>query len=66
MDMIIIDLGPPRPGDTNHDGRVDVDDMISVILAWGQCQAPNLCASDVNGDGRIDVDDLIMVILNWG
>jgi hypothetical protein len=66
MDMIIIDLGPPRPGDTNHDGRVDVDDMIGVILAWGQCQAPNLCANDVNGDGRIDVDDLIMVILNWG
>ena len=40
---------------------VDVDDLIAVILAWGQRVSP----ADVNGDGIVDVDDLIMVILNW-
>ncbi len=66
MDMLIIDLGPRLAGDTNGDGQVNVDDLINVILNWGQCPPPNLCASDVNGDGRIDVDDLVVVILNWG
>ncbi len=55
------------PGYTNGDGVVDVDDLIAVILAWGQCPTPPAtCPADVNHSGVVDVDDLIMVILNWG
>jgi hypothetical protein len=58
-------------GDSNHDGVVDVDDIIDVILNWGSCDTPPFgCAGDVDpapcGNGTIDTDDLIAVILNWG
>jgi hypothetical protein len=43
-------------------GAVDVDDLILVILSWGQTDVP----ADINGSGVVDVDDLIAVILNWG
>jgi hypothetical protein len=55
------------PGDTNGDGVVDVDDLVAVILAWGDCpKPPKDCPADVDGSGEVDVDDLVMVILNWG
>jgi hypothetical protein len=63
---------PPCPADTNADGAVDVDDLITVILGWGVCPncPPNRCASDVepfpNRNCATDVDDLIAVILAWG
>jgi hypothetical protein len=44
------------PGDVNGDGLVDVDDLIHVILNWGQPDA----------SGVYDVDDMIAVILGWG
>jgi ligand-binding sensor domain-containing protein len=57
---------PAVIGDANGDGQVNVDDLITVILAWGACPAPpQPCDADVNHDGTVDVDDLIMVILNW-
>jgi hypothetical protein len=57
----------PQIGDVNGDGTVDVDDLIAVILAWGNCPTPPAtCPADVNQSGAVDVDDLIAVILNWG
>ncbi len=53
------------PGDVNHDGLVDVDDLIAVILSWGACANCGECPPDVNGTCVVDVDDLILVILNW-
>ncbi len=55
-------------GDVDHNGFVDVDDLIAVILAWGPCAkcTPAACPADVDGDCDVDVDDLITVILNWG
>ncbi|MHC5002048.1 MAG: hypothetical protein ACYTJ0_02900 [Planctomycetota bacterium] len=62
-------VGLPLPlcaADVNADRAVDVDDLISVILAWGPC-APEQCpCPDANRDGMIDVDDLIEIILSWG
>ncbi len=53
--------------DINISGAVDVDDLISVILAWGDCPAPpGSCLPDTNSSGVVDVDDLISVILQWG
>ncbi|MHC5005625.1 MAG: hypothetical protein ACYTJ0_21195, partial [Planctomycetota bacterium] len=47
--------------DTNLDGTVDVDDLVSVIIAWGGDDP----AADINNDGDVDVDDLLEVILAW-
>jgi hypothetical protein len=61
-----LEFNPPRTGDTNCDGAVDVDDLIAVILNWGPCQPGVPCPADVNHDGAVDSDDLVTVILNWG
>jgi hypothetical protein len=54
-------------GDTNDSGAVDVDDLVAVILAWGDCpKPPASCDADVNDSGTVDVDDLVAVILAWG
>jgi uncharacterized membrane protein len=57
-------------GDTNIDGKVNVDDLLTVINNWGDCSAPpTVCPGDSSpgpfGDGVVDVDDLLMVINNW-
>jgi uncharacterized membrane protein len=49
-----------NPADVSHDCRVDVDDVIAVIVEWG-----NDSYADADGNGVVDVDDLILVILNW-
>jgi hypothetical protein len=54
-------------GDIDHDCDVDADDLVAVILQWGDicpCSAdvePALC-----GDGDVDADDLTKIILTWG
>jgi hypothetical protein len=66
MDSVTIDLGSHRAGDLNHDGVVDVNDLLSVISMWGVCPPPSLCAGDANGDNRVDINDLLLVVTNWG
>jgi hypothetical protein len=48
--------------DITGNSVVDVDDLLSVINAWGATSAP----ADVTGNGLVDVDDLLMVINGWG
>jgi hypothetical protein len=50
-------------GDTNCDDHVDVDDLITTILDWGQCAG---CNGDLTRDGQAGVDDLLLIFLNWG
>jgi hypothetical protein len=56
----------PCPGDIDGCGAVNVDDLLSVISAWGQSGEPGTIPADVNADGTVNVDDLLMVIGNWG
>jgi hypothetical protein len=63
IDAYYVAAGSCCPADTDDDGDVDVDDLVAVILAWGDCTN---CAADVNGSTVVDVDDLIAVILGWG
>lgn len=53
------------PGDVNGDGSVNVDDLLAVIAAWGNCPPTPPCPGDADGDGDVDVDDLLLVINNW-
>ena len=50
-------------GDVNGDGLVNVDDIIIVILNWGEIgETPG----DANNDGIVDGQDLGLVIMAFG
>jgi hypothetical protein len=69
--LAIVDITvlPNVIGDLTGDGIVDVDDLLAVINAWGDCTNPKDCPADLapppNGDDVVDVDDLLVVINNW-
>ena len=61
---IIVGENPLIRGDANHDGLVDVGDviyLISYLFVHGSDPVPH-DAGDVNCDGRIDVSDIIYLI----
>ena len=49
--------------DISGDGEVNVDDILSVVAAFGACGS---CDEVLNGDGAVDVDDLLVAIAAWG
>ena len=58
--------------DINCSGAVDVDDLLAVINAWGNCPSPcpsRQCPPDIapapSGNCTVDVDDLLAVINAW-
>ncbi len=55
------------PGDTNCDSAVNIDDLVSVITAWGSCPQPcsSSCHADVTHDCSVNIDDLVFVITHW-
>lgn len=58
----LADIAPSGGGD----GQVNIDDLFTVINAWGACVA---CAADISpsgGDGQVNIDDLFAVINAWG
>jgi hypothetical protein len=52
--------------DVTHDGEVNVDDLVAVILQWGPCIECTADSAPCGGDGDVNIDDLIAVILAWG
>ncbi|MCH2133522.1 MAG: hypothetical protein MK116_07215 [Phycisphaerales bacterium] len=55
----------PRTADFNLDRRVDIDDLLELFDAWGDCQL-SWCQHDLDNDERIAVDDLLVVLSQWG
>lgn len=56
---------PPCPGDVNHDGVVNIDDLNIILTNWSDGVPPN-AFGDLNGDGVVDIDDLNELLANWG
>jgi T5SS/PEP-CTERM-associated repeat protein len=58
----------PPDADVTRDDEIDVDDLVAVIVGWGDCAGPlpPCTSADVTNDSEVDVDDLIAVILHWG
>ena len=52
----------PSDGDTNDDGVVNVEDLLTVLGDWGCTGA---CDGDTNCDEVVDVSDLLDVLGNW-
>lgn len=57
-----LDPVEPCPGDIDGDGSVGVDDMLSIIAAWGS----NDPIADVDGNGIVDTNDVLAVLSTWG
>ena len=63
--MVMSDMDDCRKGDFNHDGMVDVTDivpMVNYITLYTNLSGFQYCASDANDDGYIDVLDIIIFI----
>jgi len=63
MDTAQIKLSSCGMADFNCDGRVDGNDLGTLLGQWGPCEA---CAADLNGDGRVDGNDLGTLLGLWG
>lgn len=55
-------LVPSLPGDRNHDGRVNDDDLPPIEILYGATWDDG----DFNGDGKVDVTDIGIVASNYG
>jgi hypothetical protein len=54
------------PADVNGDGDVDIDDLLLLLSAWGDCpDPPSGCAADLDGDGIVGVNDLLILLADW-
>ncbi|MGD9974450.1 MAG: right-handed parallel beta-helix repeat-containing protein, partial [Desulfatirhabdiaceae bacterium] len=54
----------PIPGDVNHDGFVDLTDVLLLLqILTGQTPAEAVYAdADVNGDGRLGMEEIIFIL----
>ena len=62
-------LALPLLADVNHDGVVNVNDLLFIINSWGPCLIQANCPADIapaGGNGVVNGGDLIAVFLNWG
>ncbi len=53
-------------GDVDGNGTVDLDDLLAVLSAWGDCPPASPCPADLNGSGDVTIDDLLAVLNNFG
>lgn len=67
-----VDLGayelpaPSCAGDLDGDGHVAVEDLVIVVMAWGDCPADGACVADLDGNGSVGFGDLLAVLSRWG
>jgi hypothetical protein len=52
-------------GDIDGDGDVDTADLLTLLGAWGPCEA-DCCLADINTSGAVDTADLLLLLGNWG
>ena len=54
---------PICDGDANGDNKVDFEDVLAVLLLWGD--ACSKCTEDLDQNGSIGFEDLLLVLLRW-
>ncbi|TVQ53304.1 MAG: hypothetical protein EA377_08440 [Phycisphaerales bacterium] len=65
FETIIPKLGD-CPSDITGSGRVDVQDLLRVLEAWGDCPDDEDCPEDTNQSGTVGLLDLLNVLAQWG
>ena len=58
------DIVDAMPGDTDGDGKINIDDVTSLInyLLTGITSGINTTNADVDGDGKVNIDDVTALI----
>ncbi len=56
--------GVSCPWDLDHDDSVGVNDLLTLLAAWGPVPTPD--PPDFNGDGIVGVADMLILFANWG
>ena len=51
-----------KQGDVDRNYRVNFQDLLYILNAWGQIGG----AEDVNGSGVVDFGDILVVLTDWG
>lgn len=70
QELLCEEPGLPCPADLNTTGATDVDDLLMLLAAWGDCGKE--CPADIApagppiGDGVVNVDDLLVLLAAWG
>lgn len=59
--------GARNPADINHDGVVNIDDLMIVINNWSDsAKGSKADIAPAGGDGKVDFYDLALVLKYWG
>ena len=53
-----------RNPDINNDGRVDIGDLASILVNWGDC-VEIYCPYDLNCDKIFDIADIAIALINF-
>ena len=51
-------------GDFDLDNFVNINDLLLLMAAWGECDA--VCIEDLDGDGTVNVSDILIFLSLWG
>lgn len=60
-----------RVGDISGDGHVNLQDLLLLLAAWGECPKAgrsgpaDACAADLNGDASVDLQDMLILLAHW-
>ncbi|MCH8822906.1 MAG: hypothetical protein IH984_05285 [Planctomycetes bacterium] len=53
--------------DLNGDGTVNMDDLLIMLSAWGDCPDRNeCCPADLDEDGAVGTSDILILFEQWG
>jgi hypothetical protein len=52
------------PSDVDDTGTTDVEDLLILLMGWGEVEA--LTPGDITLDGTIDIQDLLAILSSWG
>jgi hypothetical protein len=53
------------PGDANHDGNVDFNDLVSLAQNYNTVGGRTFEQGDFTGDGTVDFNDLVQLAQNY-
>jgi hypothetical protein len=61
--VLVPSAGELCPADFDGNGAIDINDLLQLLAAWGDCPG---CIEDLNFDGVVDIQDLLDLLAVWG